>query len=188
MKSFGIQVAFYILTFSLTASPSLFPFQAPLSNTMTSQVITDALPAHHSVQIFASLIRDVDSVALLLSSTTQNFTLLAPNNGAMKSLPHKPWEDPAEYKAFGTNVYEGPGGQDRAQKNIKKFVEAHVVPKAGLSEGEKVATLVGVEKAVWWEDAGDGKRKIAPDGVSVESVAGGLANGEIWIIDGTLKA
>lgn len=167
--------------------------QAPLTTMSTNQVITDVLPSHRSVQIFTSLIRDVPAVSQLLSSSSssQNFTVLAPTNHAMSSLDHKPWEDPAEYKELGTNAYEGDAGKERAQRNIQRFVEAHVVAKAPWAENDKARTLVAgegeSEKAVWWEDAGDGKRKIAPDGVGVESVAARVKNGEVWVLDGVLK-
>lgn len=186
---------------SISISPCLFVatalsahslhHQVPLT-TMSSQVITDALPAHHSIQIFTSLVRDVESVSTLLSSSRHNCTVLAPTNTAMSALSHKPWEDPEEYKEFGANVYEGQAGQDRAQKNIQRFVEAHVVPKAPWAESDKVKTIAAAEgqdgKAIWWEDAGNGNKKLAPDGVSVDSVAASVSNGEVWIVNGVLKS
>ena len=161
---------------------------------MNSQIaITDELPTHRNIQIFTSLVRDVEPVSRLLSSASkQNFTVLAPTNAAMTSLPHKPWEDPSEYATLGTNAYSGNAGQERAQKNIRRFVEAHIVAKAPWAENDKTAPLVEAEgetrksKVLWWEDAGGGSRVIAPDGVKVENVAAKVANGEVWILDGTL--
>ena len=111
----------------------------------------------------------------------------------MTSMSHKPWEDPAEYKELGTNAYEGQQGEDRAHRNVRRFVEAHVVPRAPWPESDKAQTLAVGEgdspsgKAVWWEDSGDGQRVIAPDGVKVTSVASQASNGEIWILDSILK-
>lgn len=64
-------------------------------------------------------------------------------------LPRKPWEDPEDYDKLGADAYEGPEGEGRAQNNLRRFVEAHVVPVSPWKEGEKVKTLAGGE--VWWE-------------------------------------
>lgn len=66
------------------------------------------------------------------------------------ALPRKPWEDPKDYDKLGADAYEGVPGEERAQKNLKRFVEAHVVPVSPWKEGEKVDTLTGGK--VWWEN------------------------------------
>lgn len=162
---------------------------------MSTIAIIDELPSHRNIQVFTSLIRDVQPISKLLSgSSRRNFTILAPTNAAMVSLPHKPWEDSVDYKLFGNEAYEGDTGQARAQKNIQAFVEAHILPKAPWTENDKTHSLAGSDgdgqsnKILWWEDSGDGARIISPDGVKVESVAATGSNGEIWIISGTLKS
>lgn len=49
----------------------------------------------------------------------------------------------------------GGDGEGRAQGNLRRFVEAHVVPVSPWKEGEKVATVGGGE--VWWEGREGGK-------------------------------
>lgn len=73
-------------------------------------------------------------------------------------------------------MYDGTGGQDRANRNLLRFVEAHFVTKSPWGEGDKVKTLAGRE--VWWEEK-DGERVIMPDGVVVDRVASRVENGEL---------
>jgi hypothetical protein len=73
-------------------------------------------------------------------------------------LPRKPWEDPKDYNQLGTEAYEGGEGEERAQKNLRRFVEAHVVPASPWKEGEKLKTLAGGE--VWWEEK-DGNKVVS---------------------------
>lgn len=65
-------------------------------------------------------------------------------------MPRKPWEDPKEYNALGADAYKGDDGEDRAHKNLRRFVEAHVVPVSPWKEGEKVEAVGGGK--VWWEE------------------------------------
>lgn len=66
------------------------------------------------------------------------------------ALPRKPWEDSEDYESLGTEAYKGEPGEERARRNLCRFVEAHVVPVSPWKEGEKVKTLAGGE--VWWEE------------------------------------
>ncbi len=70
-------------------------------------------------------------------------------NSAITSLPRKPWEDPVDYDELGEQAYEGEKGEERAHRNMRRFVQAHVVPVSPWKEGEKVKTLDG--GAIWWE-------------------------------------
>jgi len=65
------------------------------------------------------------------------------------ALPRKPWEDPEDYDNLGTDAYKGDDGEERARNNVKRFVEAHVVPVSPWKEGDKLTTLAGGE--IWWE-------------------------------------
>lgn len=143
-------------------------------------VLSDILGNQKTISIFASFTRDVDTVASRLESQTANTTLLAPINGAISSLPRKPWEDPRDYAQLGTQAYEGNDGSERAQKNLQHFVEAHVVPASPWEEGKKVKTMAGNE--IWWENR-DSKMLLMPGNVEVAKVAKQVGNGEVWIIE-----
>lgn len=158
--------------------------QYPMSPTTNSAVLlTDILGSHRQITTFTSLCNSLSSVQTRLDSASQNSTLLAPSNSAMSSLPRKPWEDPEDYNALGEKAYSGGDGEERAQKNLEKFVQAHVVPQSPWGEGEKVKTLAGGE--VWWEEK-DGRRMVMPQGVEVEGVVGKVGNGEVWVLKGVL--
>jgi len=142
--------------------------------------LTDILGTQRSLTTFSSLSRLHASTSDLLSDLSTNTTVLAPLNSAIEALPRKPWEDPKDYDSIGTNAYEGDEGRDRAQRNLRRFVEAHLVTMSPW-EG-KAMTVSGGEngkgREVWWEEK-DGKRVIMPDGVEVEKVASKVANGEL---------
>lgn len=156
----------------------------PELSTGNGQTISDVLPRNQQISIFTSFTRDISSISTHFESTIQNFTVLAPEDSEIKKLPRKPWENPGDYSAFGESAYEGQGGTDRAQDNLKKFVEAHVVPSSPWKEGEKVKTLGGGE--VWWEKK-DGKKWIQPQSIEVRSVADKVSNGEVWVVKGVLN-
>jgi hypothetical protein len=155
-----------------------------LSTGPADQTLSDVLPRNQQISIFTSFTRDITSISAGFESTLQNFTVLAPEDSEIKALPRKPWENPGDYSAFGESAYEGQGGIDRAQENLKKFVEAHVVPTSPWKEGEKVKTLGGGE--VWWEKR-DGKKLIRPQGIEVLSVADKVSNGEVWVVKGVFN-
>ena len=92
---------------------------------------------------------DIDPISKRLDNNSLDTTVLAPLNSAIQNLPRKPWEDPKEYKTLGAQAYDGSGGEDRAYQNLKKFVEAHVVPVSAWEEGKKVETVAG--QTLWWE-------------------------------------
>lgn len=123
----------------------------------TGVILSDVIGKSQTIAIFSGLTRDIDPIADRLNNASENTTVLAPENGAMRSLKRKPWEDAQDYEAFGSSAYEGSSGKDRAHRNLRRFVEAHVVPQSPWKEGEKVKTLAGNE--VWYEMK-DGKKKV----------------------------
>ncbi|KAF2118594.1 hypothetical protein BDV96DRAFT_597398 [Lophiotrema nucula] len=141
----------------------------------TGVIISDVIGKTQTIAIFSGLTRDIDSVSNRLDDASQNATVLAPENTVMRNLKRKPWEDPEDYSAFGKGAYEGAAGEDRAHRNLRRFVESHIVPASPWKEGEKVKTLSGSE--VWWE-SNDGKKKIQPSDVEVVSIADKVSNGE----------
>ncbi|KAF2013216.1 hypothetical protein BU24DRAFT_232288 [Aaosphaeria arxii CBS 175.79] len=147
----------------------------------TGVIISDVIGKTQDIAIFSGLTRDIDSVSARLNNASNNATVLAPDNASMKSLERKPWEDPKDYDTFGTNAYDGGDGQDRATKNLKRFVESHIVPESPWKEGAKLKTLAGNE--VWFEEK-DGKK--VPANIEVASIADKVANGEVWVIKGSL--
>ncbi len=118
-------------------------------------ILTDVLGRDRSINIFAGLTRDINTVDNRLSNGGLNTTILVPVNSAITGLPRKPWESNEDYHKLGADAYEGAMGEDRAHANLRRFVEEHIVPASPWKEGAKVATLAGSH--VWWE-AKDGKR------------------------------
>lgn len=100
----------------------------------------------------------MDSVSSLLDDRTSNTTILAPVNAALQKLSRKPWEDPDEYQARGSEAYVGTSGERRAADNLRRFVQAHIVPLAPWNQGAKVQTSEG--QTVWWEER-DGQRVVS---------------------------
>lgn len=156
----------------------------PDTSTGSSIRISDVLGGQRSISTFASLTRDVDDVSTRLDNQGANTTLLAPLNSAMSALPRKPWEDPRDYAELGANAYEGNQGPERAARNIKRFVEAHVIPKSPWEEKEKVKSLAGEE--LWWESR-DGSTFVMPGKVEVERIAKQVGNGEVWILQNVVN-
>jgi hypothetical protein len=162
-------------------------------------ILSDVLGRDRSINIFAGFTRDISTVEARLGDGNANTTVLAPLNSAIMALPRKPWEDPQDYHILGADAYEGKDGEDRAHKNLRRFVEAHVVPNSPWEEGEKVETMTG--GMIWWEMK-DGKKIVSPTGrpgaismgdiltesqvqpgnIEVTSIASRVANGEVWIL------
>ncbi|KJZ73744.1 hypothetical protein HIM_06862 [Hirsutella minnesotensis 3608] len=118
-------------------------------------------------------------------NTAAATTVLAPLNSAVDALPRKPWEDPREIDALGDAAYDGsPDAQKRADANLRRFVEAHLVPESPWPEGRRAQNMAGRE--LWWEARPGGERVIMPDGVEVDRVASRVANGEVWFLNGVL--
>lgn len=122
-------------------------------------ILSDVMGRDRSINVFAGLVRDVESVARRLDDSAQNSTVLAPLNSAMEKMPRKPWEDEADYNRLGADAYEGDDGWDRAQRNIRRFVEAHILPQNPWKEGEKVHAISG-DGEIWWESK-DGKKIVS---------------------------
>ncbi|CAG8116847.1 unnamed protein product [Penicillium salamii] len=150
-----------------------------------SPIISDVLPKTKAINVFARLTRDFDAIANRLNDGSKNITVLAPRNSAIQNLPRKPWENPADYEKFGeVNAYEGSDGQDRAKRNLQRFVEAHLIPVSPWRIGEEVETLAG-EKLTWTKD-GD-KMFIQPGNIEVDSVAEKVHNGEVWVLNNVIN-
>ncbi|PYH97813.1 hypothetical protein BO71DRAFT_346183 [Aspergillus ellipticus CBS 707.79] len=150
-----------------------------------SPIISDVLPKNRLINVFSSLTRQFDSVESRLNDASSNITVLAPRNSAIQGLPRKPWENPDDYARFGeAAAYEGSEGQDRARKNLERFVKAHVVVGSPWEEGVEGETLAGDK--LRWEKRGE-KIYIQPGDVEVDSVAEQVSNGEVWILNGVIN-
>ena len=123
-------------------------------------IISDVIGKDRIISIFAGFTRNIDTVAKRLDDGSQNTTVLAPTNGELQKLPRKPWEDPEDYEALGQEAYTGASGEDRAQRNLRRFVEAHTIPTSPWKSGEKVQSMGGGQ--VWWEEI-DGKKLVHLD-------------------------
>ncbi|KAI8961893.1 hypothetical protein F5Y11DRAFT_324384 [Daldinia sp. FL1419] len=163
--------------------PSEQPEGSERSPPQGGVLISDVMGRDRSINIFAGFTRDIASISSRLDDSSKNSTVLAPRNSAVENLPRKPWEDPKDYDALGANAYEGEDGQDRAHRNLRRFVEAHVVSASPWQEGEKVKTLLDGDREIWWEMK-EGVRVIQPDGIQVNSIASRVGNGELWILNG----
>ncbi|KAI1739105.1 FAS1 domain-containing protein [Xylaria scruposa] len=161
-----------------TNEPSSHPQQPPAQGGV---LISDVMGRDRSFNMFASFVRDVESVSRRLDDKSKNSTVLAPLNSAIEKLPGKPWEDPKDYSALGATAYDGDDGQERARRNIRRFVEAHVVPASPWREGEKTRSLLDGDREIWWENK-DGVMMLQPDGVEIQSIASRVGNGEVWVI------
>ncbi|KAI9776428.1 MAG: hypothetical protein M1816_005322 [Peltula sp. TS41687] len=155
----------------------------PLSIFSGPTILSDVLGKERSINIFAGLTRDVESVSKRCEDDSQNSTVLAPKNSVLAGMPRKPWEDAEDYSAFGEKAYDGSDGRDRANKNLRRFVEAHIMPVSPWPEGEEVRAMNG--RTLRWEMK-DGKKMIQPGNVEVTSVANQVANGEVWIVNGVI--
>jgi hypothetical protein len=142
--------------------------QIPMDSTTPSRTqslsLADLLGRNRQIQIFSGLIRDVDSVSQRLADVSQDSIVLAPENSAMSSLARKPWESVDDYSSLGADAYAGKDGKDRADANLKTFVEEHIVPANALGDGEKVQTLSG--KTIWLEKDGDNVMVCHPRGLN----------------------
>ena len=119
--------------------------------------ISDVIGKERVINIFAGFTRDIDTISKRLDDATSNTTVLAPLNSELQKLARKPWEDPKDYGVLGSQAYEGAEGEDRAHRNLRRFVEAHVVPVSPWKEGDKAETIGG--QKIWW-DKRDGKRLV----------------------------
>lgn len=172
--------------------PHMAPFDPPGQGSVR---LSDVMSRDKSINIFAGFARDVASTEKRLEDSAQNTTVLAPLNSAVESLPRKPWEDPKEYGELGADAYEGEDGQERATKNLRRFVEAHMVPASPWKEGDRVKPI-GDSREVWWEEKNgtryasvsksllqvlltDCRLQIQPGDIEVVDVGTTVANGEV---------
>lgn len=170
---------------SSSAPDEAGPVPSPDPGNGNGPIVSDVLPKTRGINIFASLTRDFESVASRLNDASKNVTVLAPRNSAIQDLPRKPWESPEDYEQHGqVEAYQGQEGQERAKRNLRRFVEAHLVPTSPWKEGEETETLGGGK--VRWIREGD-KFFIQPGKIEVDSVAERVSNGEVWILDGVIN-
>ncbi|KAI9680104.1 MAG: hypothetical protein M1817_005120 [Caeruleum heppii] len=148
-------------------------------------VISDVIGKDRTINIFAGFTRDMEAITKRLEDDSQRTTVLAPLNSALAALPHKPWEEQQDYEAMGERAYDGTGGEDRAHRNLRSFVQRHVVPVSPWKEGVKVQNLAG--QTLWWEMR-DGKKVIYPAEIEVSSIANKVENGELWIVKGVVSS
>ena len=92
---------------------------------------------------------DIDSISKRFADSSKSTTVLAPLNSELQKLPRKPWEDPQDYEKMGAEAYKGGEGEDRATRNLRRFVEAHTIPLSPWEERLQVESLRG--EKVWWE-------------------------------------
>ena len=124
--------------------------ESPPKASMTRRVtLSDLLGSVSRIQIFSGFARDVDSVSERFEDAKQNATVLAPENAVVTKMPHKPWEDADDYGTFGADAYAGDEGKNRAETNLRRFVEAHIIPQSPWVEGKKTETLSGSK--IWYE-------------------------------------
>jgi hypothetical protein len=155
----------------------------PPTQNQPGVALTDILGTQRSITTFFSLARQHAALSDLLADLRANTTVLAPLNSAVEALPRKPWEHPRD--AGDADAYDGDDGRDRAQRNLRRFVEAHLLTASPWPEGREhgaAKTVEGEEggkaRELWWEWRGD-TRVIMPDGVEVERIASRVANGEV---------
>lgn len=141
-------------------------------------ILSDVIGKDRSINVFANLARDVESVSQRLDDESRNSTVLAPLNSAMDKLPHKPWEDPEDYNKLGADAYEGGDGWARAQKNLRRFAETHVIPKHPWLQGERVKTVGDDDTEVWWEEKA-GAKYIQPGNIEVANIVSSVKNGQV---------
>ncbi|KAI0151557.1 hypothetical protein GGR57DRAFT_503828 [Xylariaceae sp. FL1272] len=158
--------------------PAMPPSDDSKIASQSGVLISDVMGRDRSINIFAGFARDVASISNRFDNSKNNSTVLAPLNSAVEKLPRKPWEDPKEYDAMGANAYEGEDGQDRAHRNLRRFVEAHIVPVSPWPEKEKVKSLLDSDRVIWWEK----KDGLQPDDIEIQSIASRVGNGEVWIL------
>jgi len=131
--------------------PSDAPPSGPPSGVGGEVVLSDVMGRDRSINLFAGFVRDIESASQRLDDPSKNTTVLAPLNSAIEKLPRKPWEDPRDYGALGPNAYEGEDGPARAHRNLRRFVEAHMIPVNPWVEG-KNAKAIGDDQTIWWEE------------------------------------
>jgi len=134
---------------------------------MSPATLAERLPTYKRIQIFCSLIQDVDQAWRRLSDERKHTIVLAPLNSAMRDLPEKPWKQAGEIEALGAQAYSGEEGTLRAQSNLKAWVESHLLEASEWKEGSKVKSIAEKDsKEVWWEQTDSGKIVSIPNAVT----------------------
>lgn len=147
--------------------------------------ISDVVGRSRQVGLFTRLLQQYESISARLQDSRMKSTILAPSNAELTKLPHKPWENAGDYEARGTFVFSNDATSEiRAQHNSNEFVARHVVPHSPWIAGQKTRTLAGT--TIWYEET-DGKKIIKPDDIEVTEITDQVGNGQIWVIQGTLK-
>ncbi|OAX77816.1 hypothetical protein ACJ72_07879 [Emergomyces africanus] len=158
----------------------------PQGKKLRDLFVSDILSKTREVNIFSSLTRDIEPVSARFNNGTERSTVLAPLNSEIRGLPRKPWEDPADYEKFGQQAaYAGKEGEGRAARNLKRFVEAHIVPASPWVSQEKSETVGG--GSIYWKKGDDGKVYIYPGKIEVQRTMTQASNGEVWIIKGVIN-
>ncbi|WEW58410.1 hypothetical protein PRK78_003878 [Emydomyces testavorans] len=156
------------------------------STTHEKLVVSDILGKTRDINVFASLTRGFETLSNRLESDSLNATVLAPTNTAIEQLPHKPWENLDDYAKFGANeAYAGKAGEDRATDNLRKFVEAHVIPESPWPEKKEASNLVG--QKLYWEKGKDGNIRIHPGDIEVSRIVAQVSNGEVWVLNSVIE-
>lgn len=155
----------------------------PSNDGRESVVISDVIGKERTINIFAGFTRDLEGITNRLEDSSEHTTVLAPLNSALAALPRKPWENQDDYAAMGERAYDGTEGGDRAHRNLRSFVERHVVPTSPWKEGVKVRSTAG--HTIWWETK-NGRKLIFPGEIEVSSIADKVGNGEVWILKGVV--
>ncbi|POS83258.1 hypothetical protein EPUL_004355, partial [Erysiphe pulchra] len=130
-------------------------------------MLSDTLGITRVVSGFAGMTRNFPHITSKLGNGRTQKTILAPSNEAIAAMPRKAWENPDEYSTLGSEVYEGEEGKERADQNLQKFVESHIIPLSPWADNVKVKTLAGTE--YWWHMK-DGHRIIQPGDIKVLEV------------------
>lgn len=127
----------------------------PTTSSDGSPTLPDILGRERTLNIFASLTRSLSAarVETRLADHRRNTTVLAPSNAALQRLERKPWES-SEDAAAGEGAYAGASGENRAARNLRQFVEMHVLPYSPWPAGTERRTLGGAR--VYWEERPDG--------------------------------
>ncbi|KAK6504050.1 hypothetical protein TWF506_002265 [Arthrobotrys conoides] len=195
-----VTLAFFIVSFAAAVLPvaNFGPSKNPQNpfidmdnsqnNPMTGDagvpIVSDALSVQRDVSIFSEIVRGLTNHQILdrLEDKSQNTTVLAPLNSAMRALPRKPWEDP-DPRNNVEGAFFGHEGEKKAAANLERFVKAHVIPVSPFKENEKVQTLEGT--TVWWTTE-NGITKLYPGGIEVKEVKNPVPNGQIWTLKGVV--
>ncbi|RKF62414.1 FAS1 domain-containing protein [Erysiphe neolycopersici] len=148
-------------------------------------MLSDILGISRVVGGFAGMTRNFPHITNRLEDYRMHKTVLAPTDEAIAAMPRKPWENPDEYSTLGSEAYEGEEGEERADQNLQKFVESHIIPLSPWADKMKVETLAGTE--YWWH-LKDGYRIIQPGDIKVLDVMrSSEEDSELWIIDGVMS-